>query len=184
MLTIWQLSVLMTTVVAVPPATGSASLTPHEKGVLQLANRRLASGDTVRVVGDKFSPRAKLSLMLLGVAGRVRLGEVQTDTAGAFVDSVALPLELAPGSYRLVAVAADGDEVATLDVEVVAASSLPTETHDVHEEIAEPTSEPLKLDRARSPWVSGGALASIVLALAAAGALLRRTTGSNYGGIR
>ena len=115
---------------------------------------------------------ARLALTMEGMAGRVALGKVTADSAGAFTASLHVPADLALGTYRLVARAGDGDEVASLDVEVVAgaAAAAPADAHAGHA----PSAAPLALARARSPWVTGGALAAIVLALAGGVVLLRR----------
>jgi len=74
--------------------------------------------------------------------------------------------------------AEDGDVVVTADVQVAAGTAVAAEEHH-HDEGAEhddgtPSTEPLELDRARSPAVTGSALAGIVAALAIGTLLLRR----------
>jgi hypothetical protein len=145
----------------------------HDKGVLKLANRRLVAGGSVQLVGEKFPKASKLVLLISGAAGRTQLAEVRTDTTGAFRAAPLMPAHLAPGAYRLVVLADDGDEVAGVDVEVVAAVA------DQHpaghgEGSPEPSAEPLALERARSPWVTGGAWAVVIATFAAGGLLLRR----------
>lgn len=145
---------------------------PHGKGTLKLADRRLAPGTEIQLVGEKFGNQRRLSLSLVGPAGRVALGDVALDAKGGFTTSLHLPTELAAGPYRLVARATDGDEVAALDVEVVsvpapAVTAAPSD-HDA------PSAEPLPLSRARSPWVTGGVLVGIMFAFAGGVFLLRR----------
>ena len=148
-------------------------LAAHEKGVLKLANRELVAGDSVRLTGEKLPRRGTIALQLSGVAGLIRLAEVRADGAGAFATVVLVPADLAAGPYRLVAVASDGDEVAALDVSVVhAASHAPATGHKVPD--LTPSAEPLVLARARSLWVTRGAIAAIALALIGGVALLRR----------
>lgn len=155
-------------------ATSATSAMAHEDGVLKLATRELVAGDTIRVVGEKFSRDAEFTLVLVGTRGRVALGEVVTDATGAFLADLAVPGDLLPGGYRLVALAADGDESATLEVAVVprAVSRAPPRSHD--EDSARPTAEPLRLERARSLWVTVGALLGIAGAVLLGVALLRR----------
>ena len=145
----------------------------HEKGVLKLATRRLVSGDSVEATGQRFSRRATLRIELVGIAGRTRLDEVCTDPLGAFRRALVVPANLSPGSYRVVVVVADGDEVASVDVSLVPRASAPMSSH-VHEENA-PTARPLALARARSPLVTGGALAIIALTFVTGVTLLRRS---------
>lgn len=174
----WLRRVLAVNVLAVGTAGMTAAATPmHPEGTLKLADRKLVPATTVRIGGEKFAEGGTLSLVLVGVAGRVTLGDVTADSVGAFTTAVDMPADLEIGAYRLVAVAADGDEVAGLDVELVA----PPEEPEVDEEqpaVAEPTAEPLALERARSPWVTGGALVSILFALVAGGVLLYKPYGS------
>jgi hypothetical protein len=154
--------------------TVGAPLSAHEKGVLTPASRELSPGDSVRIAGAHFTARASLTLALVGVHGSVRLVEVRTDSLGAFDMMVFVPAPTAAGTYRLVATASDGDEVATLDVVVSApVAALTPDTH-VAPATAMATGQPLGLDRARSPMVTGTVVAGIVLALAAGAALLRR----------
>ncbi len=157
-----------------------------KRGVLKLATRRLVPGDSVEATGQRFSRRATLTIEFVGIAGRTRLDQVRTDSLGAFRRALVVPADLSPGSYRVVAVAADGDEVASVDVSVVARASAPTSSH-VHVENA-PTAQPLALARARSPLVTGGALAIIALTFVTGVMLLRRSPAAestpNAGGER
>ena len=165
----------LATLVALTALTVGAPLHAHEKGVLTPASRELSPGDSVRIAGARFTRRASLTLTLVGVHGSVRLGQVGTDSAGAFDVAVFVPAPTAPGAYRLVATASDGDEVATLDVVVAAAVAPHTpDAHAAAPAMAMPTGQPLALDRARSPMVTGAVVVGIVLALAAGAGLLRR----------
>lgn len=153
-----------------------APLQAHEKGVLTPASRELSPGDSLRIAGAHFTARASLTLALVGVQGSVSLAEVRTDSLGAFDATVFVPAPTAAGTYRLVATASDGDEVATLDVVVSAPVAAHTpDAHVTAPAMAMPTGEPLPLDRARSPMMTGTVVAGIVLALAAGAALLRKS---------
>lgn len=160
---------LLAGAIAARPASGAPV---HEKGVLKLANRTVAAGDSVALAGEKFTRNAALKLVLVGVAGRFELGDARTDSAGRFERALLVPADLKAGPYRLVAVATDGDEVASLDVTIV--EVVEAAEHAGHDMTAEPSHEPLALERARSPWVTGGAWVGIALALVAGVALLRR----------
>ena len=155
-------------------AIGQAT-SAHEQGVLKLARREFPSGDSLPLAGEKFSRNSQLTLSLVGVGGRLTLRDVQVDAAGTFRTALLVPATVAPGAYRLVALAEDGDEVASLDVTVSAAAaehaSMPG-----HEgmEMDEPSSEPLALERARSPLVTWSVVAGIGLAVVAGAVLLRR----------
>lgn len=145
----------------------------HGGGVLKLADRRLVAGDTVRVGGEKFPKTATLTLSLVGSAGRTRLTEIRSDTAGRFRVAPVIPADQPAGAYRLIVVASDGDEVGALDVEVVRASAR-GEPAGRSDEAAEPSAQPLALARARSSWVTGGTLAGIVIAALVGALLIRR----------
>jgi hypothetical protein len=173
----WRTSGLILAGVLVLLAGAPRRAAAHGEGVLRLASRQLSAGDSVRAVGEKFGGKTTLTLALVGVDGRVILGEVRSDSAGAFAQYVRIPSDARPGVYRFVVIAADGDEVATLDVAVSPMRSAPAEEVEYdRNEIAAPTAEPLELDRARHPAVTGGAVALMVLALMLGGALLRRPT--------
>lgn len=145
----------------------------HGKGALKLADRRLVAGNTARVSGEKFPKASSLVMLLLGPAGRIRLNEVHTDTAGVFRAAPVIPADLPVGAYRLVVLASDGDEVGALDVEVVPRTT-PRHALEAANGSAEPSAQPLALERARSPWVMGGMLAVILVAVLGGGLLLRR----------
>ena len=144
----------------------------HEKGVLKLATRQLVLGDSVGATGEHFGRKATLRIELVGIAGRMRLAEVRTDAHGGFRQALVVPVDAKPGTYRVVAVAADGDEVASVDVSVAThpLSLVPTPAHGE----TVPSARPLALTRARSVWVTGGALLAIVLAFAGGALLLLR----------
>jgi hypothetical protein len=154
---------------------------PHEKGTLKLAVKSFRAGDSLAIAGAKFSKKDELTLALVGVSGRIALGDVPTDTAGAFRRVMLIPASLAAGEYRLVAEAIDGDEVATLDVVVLAASAMagmpdmPGMKHPAEHEGAEmPTGAPLELVRPRSAVVTATAIAVILACAFGGGLLLRR----------
>lgn len=142
-----------------------AAAAVHPTGVLKLGSRSLVSGSTIPVTGEKFPHSASLALVLIGVDGRLTfrtVRTVQSDAAGRFTDSLSVPAAIKPGSYRLDAITSDGDVVGTLDIEISAGS---------------PTAEPLALERARSPLVTGMALGMSGLALVLGGVMLcRRAT--------
>ena len=164
------LSMTLASTVALLAAT-SDTANGHEKGILKLATRQLVASDSVRVVGEKFARRSTLVLFLTGLRGRIRLQEVHADTGGAFAAMLHIPSGIAPGSYRLIAIASDGDEVATLDVSVV--SARPATSTTSHHPSVVPSAVALSLSRARSPWVTGAAALVTVLALIGGVLLLR-----------
>ncbi len=184
-LTASSLAALVATVPAVAIASDTVA---HPEGTLKLAERQLVLGSTVLIAGEMFAERGKLQLLLVSVAGRFELGEATADSVGGFSRSFDVPADVDVGAYRLVAIATDGDEVASLNVELVAAAPEADEesghegaaSHSEdgeHAEAAEPTDEPLSLDRAGNPFVTWGAVVAILFAFVTGGMLLRRPQG-------
>ncbi|HWP36801.1 MAG TPA: hypothetical protein VNL18_04525 [Gemmatimonadales bacterium] len=147
----------------------------HEEGVLKLVTRTLVAGDSVSVQGERFARNSSMTLALLGVTGQLNLGTVRSDSTGKFALPLLVPANAAAGSYRLVAIADDGDEVASVDVTVSPAAAAADHAAMGHEEMADdPSDAPLALDRAESPLLTWTVVAGIVAALASGVALLRR----------
>ncbi len=180
---------LVAVITSIPATAIAADALRHPEGTLKLAERQLVAGSTVPIGGEKFAEHGKLDLLLVGVAGRFRLGDVTTDSVGGFTESFDIPADLELGAYQLVAIATDGDEVASLNVELLAAASDANEEQGhadgaghsedgEHAEGSEPNDEPLALDRAGSPWVRGGAVVGIIVALVGGGLLLRKPQGT------
>ena len=152
----------------------------HDKGVLKLASKVLTAGDSLPVLGAKFSRNDELTIVLIGVAGRRELGTTPTDSAGKFIRKFLVPTNTKPGQYRLVAEAIDGDKVATIDVVVQAHEpAAPTGAMPagaVHEGMsmeAHPSGATLQLTRARNSvemWIVG----LLIIACIATGAILLR----------
>jgi len=157
---------------------GAGALLAHGKGRLKLASQHLVAGGTVELTGSEFAKKEAFNILLVGASGRTKLGEVRSDGDGKFAITVTVPPTAKPGSYRVVIEAADDDdEVANADAMVMAGgSSAKVAEHDMsqHEGMDMPSREPLKLDRARSQIVTGGAITAIMLAFAIGGVLLRR----------
>lgn len=97
-------------------STRSASAAAHEDATLEGPEGPWVPGETVEVEGTGFAPGEAHRLVLRGTLDDFGLGTVEADPDSAFTGEVALPREARPGRYRLVAIAADGDEVAGLDV--------------------------------------------------------------------
>ncbi len=177
---------LVAVITSIPATAIAADAVRHPEGTLKLAERQLVAGSTVPIRGEQFAEHGKLELLLVGVAGRFRLGDVTADSVGGFAKSFDIPADIELGTYRLVAIATDEDEVASLIVELLAAVPNADEEQGhaegaghsedgEHVENAEPTDEPLTLDRAGSPWVRGGAVVGIIIALVGGGLLLRKS---------
>ncbi len=150
------LMVLLATQLSLGPARA------HEEGVLTLASPRAAVGSALTLNGADFSGRTDYRLVLKGALRSFELGRVASDTAGSFEIQLELPADAGPGSYRLVAVAPDGDEVAAVELELEAAPT-GTETVEPQETTGGhggPSAEPLDIGRDWSgvEWFVLGAL--------------------------
>jgi hypothetical protein len=168
----------VTTILGVVAVAGTTLAAVHEEGVLKPATRALTAGDSLALKGEKFTKNSSLRLQLVGVGGELTLLEVRTDSTGAFSTRVLIPVETAAGAYRLVAIASDDDEVASLDVTVAMADMAAEHDdmggHDEMEMADEPSAEPLALDRARSGLLTWGVGGGIAVALAMSVMVFRR----------
>ncbi len=174
---------LVAVITSIPTTAIAADDLRHPEGTLKLAERQLVAGSTVPIRGEMFAEHGKLELFLVGVAGRFPLGDVTADSVGGFNKSFDIPADIEVGTYRLIAIATDDDEVASLNVELLAAPLDADEEnghaedghlHDTESAADAPTDEPLILERAGSPWVRGGAVVGIIIALVGGGLLLRK----------
>lgn len=171
--TFWRTLVRMAAVLLLAtPGT----LHAHEGGVLKVATRSVGAGDSLAVTGEKLSKNSAVKLTLIGVDGRRVLLDIRADAKGGFAANVLIPSDVGVGAYRLVAVAADGDEISGVDLMI---TGMPTQghegmSHDAEDGMAMPSAEPLALVRARSGWVSGGAATLALASLALSIFLLKR----------
>lgn len=157
----------------------SRSAQAHEEGILQPATRQFVAGGTVQLLGKQFGKNTELSLMLVGTRGRLELRRVRTDSSGRFTVDISIPAETVEAEYRLVAIAPDGDTVASVEVVVVAGASLPpsgADEHGTHEDAGGhmANATPLSLERARSGIVTTGVVIFAVVSILAGGLLVRR----------
>ncbi len=155
-----------------------SSVRAHEEGVLTLSSPTATAGSTLTVKGADFSRLTAYVVVLKGALRSFELGRVTSDTAGSFEIELSLPAAASPGSYRVAAVASDGDEVSVVDLEIQAAPVSPVTSErpgvkaaDAH---AGPSAEPLPIERdwSGAEWFVLGTLFGG--ALAGGSALLRR----------
>lgn len=152
----------------------------HGKGKLKLGSQHLTVGGTVELTGTEFAKKEPFTVLLIGASGRTRIGEVNSDSLGKFSATLTIPATVAPGSYRLALEASDDDEAASADVMLMAGENAVVAGDHQQAQHAggqTPSHEPLQLSRARSPLVTGGAIATIVAMFAVGGLLLRRNGG-------
>jgi hypothetical protein len=91
----------------------------HEDAVLRSPASAIAAGDTLPLSGADFSPSSTYELQLLGALREYELRRIEIGPEGTFDLALPIPSDVAPGVYKLVAVAPDGDRVAGLDLTVL-----------------------------------------------------------------
>ncbi|MDQ6885830.1 MAG: TIGR02186 family protein [Gemmatimonadota bacterium] len=92
----------------------------HEKGAIHLASTAVPVGGDLVMTGVKLPKSGVLRLQLRGTLDNYDVGQVRTDTAGAFQTRLTLPPHVPTGAYTLVAIAADGDVSARTALAVTA----------------------------------------------------------------
>lgn len=93
----------------------------HGEATLEASATSVAAGGTLTLRGGLFVPGEAHRLVLRGTLDDHELGTVTADADSTFTRELTIPADVRPGNYRLVAVAPDGDEVATLDLPVLEA---------------------------------------------------------------
>lgn len=91
----------------------------HEEAVLRSPRSSVAAGDTVPVNGADFSPGVTYELRLVGALREFDLRSIEGGADGTIELTVLIPRGVSPGDYKLVAIAPDGDRVASLDLTVL-----------------------------------------------------------------
>lgn len=125
----------------------------------------VAPGERLFVQGGDINPGGPIALFLEGLKGKIRLGQVQGDEDGGFKASLAIPPDVAPGTYLLRAVGANGTS-ATFEVQIAPAGN------PVTQEPREATDAFLALERPQ-PLVNWPAILLIALSLLVGARLLR-----------
>lgn len=155
---------------------GGSPAAAHEEGVIRLGARSAAVGQEIEVRGEQLPESTDLRLVLAGALASHPLTIVRTDSAGAFVQRLAIPQAASPGLYRVVAVAPDGDEVGRAEIVVLAAAPAiepapaAAGAHGAHA-----TDATMELPRRSSAPEAAAIAVTIVLAAAGGLVLLRRT---------
>ncbi|MFQ5890773.1 MAG: hypothetical protein ACE5JR_12070 [Gemmatimonadota bacterium] len=93
----------------------------HEDAVLTSPQSSVVAGEVLELHGSDFSKKQTYLLRLVGALREYELRQVQSDSAGRFSLELIIPLGVTSGAYRVTAIAADGDAVATLDLTVLGA---------------------------------------------------------------
>jgi hypothetical protein len=97
----------------------------HGGGVLKADRSSTAAGSSIQLMGSEFEVGATYQLRLKGALQEFPLGSAKVDAQGRFAMTVSIPSEAREGSYRLEAVAPDGDVGASLEVTVLGSAPVP-----------------------------------------------------------
>lgn len=98
----------------------AAPLLAHGEGVLTADRTSMAAGQALRLEGSKLEAGSSYGLRLVGALHTYCLGEAKADSAGTFTLRLTVPDSVRPGTYRVEAMAPDGDVAAKVDLTVVA----------------------------------------------------------------
>ncbi|NIP60329.1 MAG: hypothetical protein GWN71_34290 [Gammaproteobacteria bacterium] len=113
-------------------ALGAADLAAHGEATLESPSSSATAGSALTLNGKGFAPGQAHRIVLRGTLDEHDLAEVTAASDSTFTLEASIPADLRSGQYRLVAIAPDGDEVATLDMPVTAAAR--PEARDEHAE--------------------------------------------------
>lgn len=115
----------------------------HGDATLTVEPTVIAAGGSVRVTGEGVEAGEVFTIHLVGINYQAPLGVVTAGEDEDFHQEFTIPTDAPPGIYQVVA-AAEGGEL-TAELTVVAGDSA------IYEVSAEPSAEPMELDRSRSP---------------------------------
>ena len=115
---------ILGTVLLTMAAVHGAALTSTEKAV--------EAGQVLPLEGTGFHAGQTVRLVLLGTLTEYTLREVTVDDAGVFAFDVAVPVDVRPGQYQLLALSGEDTREAAMDLSVMAASqvAVAADSHD------------------------------------------------------
>lgn len=150
----------------------------HEEAVLESSASAVPAGGALDLQGRDFAAGESYALRLLGALREYDLGEVEPAADGTFSLRLAIPGDVVPGSYQLVAVAPDGDVSARLDLVILDAAAA-GDAHAAHGAPGRPVArdDDIRIDRSRS-GAEWGVLGLLIGLAAGLGIGLFRTPGA------
>lgn len=104
-------------------AFGAGEVAAHGEATLRSSSASVAAGGAITLSGAGFAPGQAHRLLLRSTLEDYELRSVTATADSTFTVEVPIPAQLRSGQYRIVAVAPDGDEVATLDLPVLTAAT-------------------------------------------------------------
>jgi len=153
----WSIWIGLASVLALLLVQGLGAVTAlaHGEATLTVTPAVVSPGDTFTAKGEGVEAGEIFTITLEGMSFRATLGTVTVGDDEDFHQEFTVPADVPPGTYQVQATSAEGEILtAELTVEagaVAAESAAP----------AEPSAEPMQLDRRRS----GGELAAIIAGL-------------------
>lgn len=150
--------VVVATLLLMPMAVTLA----HGEPVITVSPSIVAAGGQITVTGTEMEPGELFVITLEGLAGSIRLGEVEATgegEEGGFVVTFTIPADTAPGSYMVRAATEEG-EAAEADLTVTVPSAEASANQAM---IQEPTGERHALDRGKPTGQIIGVAVVIVL---------------------
>lgn len=96
----------------------------HGEGVLKASTSSVQAGAALSISGSEFEKGERYRLVLRGALRDYDLASASADANGAFQLNLKIPAEARPGTYQLTAIAADGDQAASLDLVVEASTGV------------------------------------------------------------
>ncbi len=146
----------------------------HPSATLRSPNSSAEAGSRIQLQGEEFVPEEATTLLLRGALAEYELQDVTPGPDGTFDIELAIPDEVRPGQYRIVALASDGDASASLDIVITAASPAAHDDagDDDHDEMSEmgaggARADEMPIERSRSGM--GWGLMGLLIGLAGGG---------------
>ena len=179
-----QRSVSWFAIVTLVGLVGASWLTAaeHPEATLKSPVSSVAAGAALPLSGEEFLAGDPVKLVLRGVFDEYPLQEIIPEDGGVFSVELPIPIEVGDGEYRLVAIASDGDVVASLDLTILPAATAQDHEQALddaegapHEEMGETAradERPIERTRAGMEWGLIGLL--IGLAGGAGVSMMRR----------
>ncbi len=123
----------------------------------------VTAGDEISVKGAEVEAKEVFTIRLEGAAFEAELGHVTVGDEGDFQVVLTVPVDAPAGSYLVRAASEEGEE-ASIEISVVAAPS-PVNGEEEQIDHAEPSAEPMSLDRPRLPDRSAVIVAGTILSI-------------------
>ncbi len=133
---------------------GASDVSAHGEGTISSPSTSVVAGTSLTLSGAGFVPGEAHRLLLRGALEEYELSDVTASPDSTFAEDLMIMADVRPGQYRIVAVAPDGAEVATLDMPVLAAlteaGGTQVEATSDSARISEARAEEMVIERSRA----------------------------------